>query len=420
MEDSAILLTTVQTKYELLRPLMDERMRRQWAAAEALALKRGGVTVVAKATGLSRTTIGEGIRELRERTNLGVEDESCISELPKRVRHPGGGRHPLKVNDPTLVRDLEALIEPTTRGDPQSPLRWTCKSTRNLAEALSRQEHRVSYQTVAVLLRDLGYSLQALRKTREGGSHPDRDAQFRHINRQVIAFQERGQPVVSVDTKKKELVGDFKTAGREWQPEGAPEEARMYDFKDKHLGKVIPRGVYDLTWDEGWVSIGVDRDTAQFAAEALRRWWQEMGSEVYPGAQGLLITADSGGSNGRRSRLWKVALQELADLLGFAISVCHFPPGTSKWNQIEHRMFSHLTQNWRGRPLVSRAVIVNLIGHTTTGTGLEIEAELDTGTYKTGIKVTDEELAAVRITRDSFHGEWNYTISPKRIDQPIS
>jgi hypothetical protein len=420
MEDSAILLTTVQTKYELLRPLMDERMRRQWAAAEALSLKRGGVTVVAKATGLSRTTIGEGIRELRERTNLGVEDESCISELPKRVRHPGGGRHPLKVNDPTLVRDLEALIEPTTRGDPQSPLRWTCKSTRNLAEALSRQGHRVSYQTVAVLLRDRGYSLQALRKTREGGSHPDRDAQFRHINRQVIAFQERGQPVVSVDTKKKELVGDFKTAGREWQPEGAPEEARMYDFKDKHLGKVIPRGVYDLTWDEGWVSIGVDHDTAQFAAEALRRWWQEMGSEVYPGAQGLLITADSGGSNSRRSRLWKVALQELADLLGFAISVCHFPPGTSKWNQIEHRMFSHLTQNWRGRPLVSRAVVVNLIGHTTTRTGLEIEAELDTGTYKKGIKVTDDELAAVRITRDSFHGEWNYTISPKRIDQPIS
>jgi hypothetical protein len=420
MEDSAILLTTVQTKYELLRPLMDERMRRQWAAAEALSLKRGGVTVVAKATGLSRTTIGEGIRELRERTNLGIEDESCISGLPKRVRHPGGGRHPLKVNDPTLVRDLEALIEPTTRGDPQSPLRWTCKSTRNLAEALSRQGHRVSYQTVAVLLHDLGYSLQGLRKTREGGSHPDRDAQFRHINRQVVAFQERGQPVVSVDTKKKELVGDFKTAGQEWQPEGAPEEARMYDFKDKHLGKVIPRGVYDLTWDQGWVSVGVDHDTAQFAAEALRRWWQEMGSEVYPGAQGLLITADSGGSNSRRSRLWKVAIQELADLLGFAISVCHFPPGTSKWNQIEHRMFSHLTQNWRGRPLVSRAVIVNLIGHTTTGTGLEIEAELDTGTYKTGIKVTDEELAAVRITRDSFHGEWNYTISPKRIVQFIS
>jgi Rhodopirellula transposase DDE domain len=419
MEGSAIL-TTVRIKYEHLRPLMDERMRRQWAAAEALSLKRGGVTIVAKATGLSRTTIGEGVRELRERTDLGIEDESYISELPTRVRHPGGGRHPLKVNDPTLVRDLEALIEPTTRGDPQSPLRWTCKSTRNLAGALSRQGHRVSYQTVAVLLHELGYSLQALRKAREGGSHPDRDAQFRHINRQLIAFQERGQPVVSVDTKKKELVGDFKTAGQEWQPEGAPEKARVYDFKDKHLGKVIPRGVYDLTWNEGWVSVGVDHDTAAFAAETLRRWWQEMGSEVYPGAQGLLITADSGGSNSRRSRLWKVAIQELADLLGFPISVCHFPPGTSKWNQIEHRMFSHLTQNWRGRPLVSRAVIVDLIGHTTTRSGLEIEAELDTGTYKKGIKVTDDELAAVRITRDDFHGEWNYTISPKRIDQLIS
>ena len=390
------------------------------AASEALSLKRGGVTVVARATGLSRTTIGQGMRELRERANLGIEDECRISELPTRVRHPGGGRHPLKVNDPTLVRDLEALIEPTTRGDPQSPLRWTCKSTRNLAEALSRQGHRVSYQTVAVPPHDLGYSLQALRKTREGGSHPDRDAQFRHINRQVIVFQERGQPVVSVDTKKKELVGDFKTAGQEWQPEGTPEKTRVHDFKDKQLGKVIPRGVYDLTWNEGWVSVGVDHDTARFAAETLRRWWQEMGSEVYPEARGLLITADSGGSNSRRSRLWKVSIQELADLPGFPISVCHFPPGTSKWNQIEHRMFSHLTRNWRGRPLVSRAVIVNLIGHTTTKAGLEIEAELDTGTYKKGIKVTDDELAAVRITRDDFHGEWNYTISPKRIVQLIS
>lgn len=419
MEDSAIL-DTVRTKYELLRPLMDERMRRQWAASEALSLGRGGVTLVAQATGMSRTTIGEGMRELRERTNLGIEDETCISELPTRMRHPGGGRHPLKVNDPTLVRDLEALIEPTTRGDPQSPLRWTCKSTRNLAEALSRQGHCVSYQTVVVLLHELGYSLQALRKTREGGAHPDRDAQFRYINQQVIAFQERGQPVVSVDTKKKELVGDFKTAGQEWQPEGTPEEARISDFRDKDLGKVIPRGVYDLTWNEGWVSVGVDHDTAPFAAETLRRWWQEMGSEVYPEAQGLLITADAGGSNSYRSRLWKVAIQELADLLGFPISVCHFPPGTSKWNQIEHQMFSHLTQNWRGRPLVSRAVIVNLIGHTTTRTGLEIQAELDTGTYKKGIKVTDDELAAVRITRDNFHGEWNYTISPKRIVQLIS
>jgi hypothetical protein len=320
----------------------------------------------------------------------------------------------LTADDPTLLRDLEALIEPTTRGDPQSPLRWTCKSTRNLAEALSRQGHRASHQTVSVLLHELGYSLQALRKTLPSGSHPDRDAQFRHIDRQVVAFQGRGQPVVSVDTKKKELVGDFKNAGREWQPAGRPGEARIYDFEDKRLGKVIPRGVYDLTWDEGWVSVGVDHDTAQFAAETLRRWWQEMGSQVYSGAEGLLITADSGGSNSSRSRLWKVAIQELADLLGFPVSVCHFPPGTSKWNKIEHRMFSHLTRNWRGRPLESRAVVVNLIGQTTTREGLEVRAELDTGRYKKGIKVTDEELGKVSITREEFHGEWNYTISPKR------
>jgi Rhodopirellula transposase DDE domain len=413
MEDSAIV-DTVRTKLDLLRPLMDERMRRQWAAAEALSLRRGGVTLVSRATGLSRTTIGEGIRELRERAHLEIEDESGIGELPTRIRRPGGGRHPAKVNDPTLVPDLEALIEPTTRGDPQSPLRWTCKSTRKLADALSQKGHRVSYQTVALLLHELGYSLQAPRKTREGSSHRDRDAQFRHINRQVTAFQGRGQPVVSVDTKKKDLIGDFKQAGREWQPEGAPEKVRMYDFADKQLGKVIPRGIYDLTWDEGWVSVGIDHDTAQFAAETLHRWWQEMGSPMYPQADRLLITADSGGSNSSRSRLWKVSIQELADLLSFPISVCHFPPGTSKWNQIEHRMFCHITQNWRGRPLVSRGVAVHLIGQTTTRAGLEVNAELDTASYKRGIKVTDDELAAVRIKRDRFHGEWNYTISPKQ------
>jgi Rhodopirellula transposase DDE domain len=413
MGESATL-DTVRAKFEHLRPLMDERMRRQWAASEALALHRGGVTVVAQATGLSRTTIGEGMRELRERTNLGIEDETWVSELPRRVRRPGGGRHPLKEDDATLIQDLEALIEPTTRGDPQSPLRWTCKSTRNLAEALGLQGHQISYPTVALLLNDLGYSLQGNRKTREGGSHADRDAQFAHIHRQVRAAQEQGQPVVSVDTKKKELVGDFRNAGREWQPEGTPEEVRIYDFKDKRLGKVIPRGVNDLTWDEGWVSVGIDHDTAQFAAETLRRWWQEMGSLVYPGATRLLITADSGGSNSRRSRLWKVSIQDLADLLGFPIRVCHFPPGTSKWNPIEHRMFCHITQNWRGRPLVSRGVVVNLIGNTTTQTGFQIQAALDANSYETGIKVTDEELAAVRITRDAFHGEWNYTISPRQ------
>ena len=304
-------------------------------------------------------------------------------------------------------------IEPTTRGDPQSPLRWTCKSTRNLAEALSRHGHRVSYQTVAVLLHDLGYSLQAVRKTRGSGSHPDRDAQFRHINRQVVAFQGRGQPVVSVDTKKKELIGDFTNAGREWQPEGMPEEARISDFEDKRLGKVIPRGVYDLTWDEGWVSVGVDHDTAPFAAESLRRWWQEMGSQLYSEAEGLLVTADSGGRNSSRSRLWKVAIQELADLLRFPISVCHFPPGTSKWNKIEHRMFCHITENWRGRPLVSREVVVNLIGHTTTKTGLAIRSALDENIYPTGRAVTNQQMESLAIKRDTFHGEWNYTIQPK-------
>jgi hypothetical protein len=267
---------------------------------------------------------------------------------------------------------------------------------------------------VALLLHDLGYSLQALRKTRSSGSHPDRDAQFRHINGQVVAFQGRGQPVVSVDTKKKELIGDFKNAGREWQPAGRPGETRIHDFEDKRLGKVIPRGVYDLTWDEGWVSVGVDHDTAQFATQTLHRWWQEMGSRLYSGAEGLLITADSGGSNSSRSRLWKVSIQGLADLLGFPISVCHFPPGTSKWNKIEHRLFSHLTRNWRGRPLESRAVVVNLIGQTTTREGLEVQAELDAGRYRKGIRVTDDELDQVRITREEFHGEWNYTISPKR------
>ena len=405
---------SVRTKFDLLRPLMDERMRRQWAASEAISLKRGGVTVVARATGLSGTTIGQGIRELRERANLGIEDESCISEPPTRTRRPGGGRRPLKLSDSTLVRDLEALIEPTTRGDPQSPLRWTCKSTRDLAEALSRQGHRASYQTVALLLHDLGHSPQALRKTRPSGSHPDRDAQFRQVNRRVAAFQGRGQPVVSVDTRKKELVGDFKNAGREWQPAGRPGEARIYDLEDKRLGKVIPRGAYDLTWDEGWVSVGVDHDTAQFATQTPHRWWREMGSQSYPGAEGLLITADSGGSNSSRSRLRKVSIQGLADLLGFPVSVCHSPPGTSKWNKIEHRLFSHLTRNWRGRPLESRAVVVNLIGQTTTREGLEVQAELDAGRYRKGIRVTDDELDQVRITREEFHGEWNYTISPKR------
>jgi Rhodopirellula transposase DDE domain len=401
------LLEGIRNKFELLRPLMNERLRRQWAACETLTLPRGGVTVVAQATGLSRTTIWAGRKELRHQAARSPEEVQ-----PERVRAPGGGRHLVEDDDPTLLRDLEALVEATTRGDPQSPLRWTCKSTRNLAAELKRLGHRVSHVTVAALLHDLEYSLQANRKTREGQDHPDRDAQFEHINQQVRAFQGQGQPVVSVDAKKKELVGDFKNPGREWHRRGHPEEVRAKDFPDKQLGKVIPEGVYDLTHNEGWVSVGIDHDTADFAAESIRRWWQEMGRPLYPRAKKLLLTADAGGSNGYRSRLWKVALQRLADDLGLRISVCHFPPGTSKWNKIEHRMFCHITKNWRGKPLSSRAVAVNLIGNTKTKTGLQIQAELDTNTYPTGIEVSDEELAAVHIVRDVFHGEWNYTIAP--------
>lgn len=408
MENSAIV-EAVRNKFELLRPLLNERLRRRWAAAEALSLPRGGVRIVAEATGLARTTIWAGTRELRRQVDAPTDDRNA-----QRVRRPGGGRHFREDEDPTLVRDLEALVEPTTRGDPQSPLRWTCKSTRNLADELQRQGHRISHATVATLLGNLGYSLQANRKTREGGEQPDRDAQFRYINRRVLAFQRARQPVISVDAKKKELVGDFKNPGREWHPQGSPPEVRMHDFADKLLGKVIPQGVYDLTRNEGWVSVGIDHDTALFSTATVRRWWEEMGSPAYPGAKRLLITADAGGSNGVRPRLWKVAVQGLADATGLRVSVCHFPPGTSKWNKIEHRMFSHITKNWRGRPLTSRAVVVSLIGHTRTKAGLRIHAELDTNVYETGIEVSDEEFEAVRIVRDKFHGEWNYTILPNQ------
>ncbi|SRR6266516_159430 len=401
------ILEAVRRKFELLRPLMNERMRRHWAACEAMTLQRGGVTLVAEATGLSRTTIWAGLREIRH------PDEVPTDDLPReRSRHAGAGRPFLEQVDSTLVEDLEALVEATTRGDPQSPLRWTCKSTRNLAEELNSQGHRVGYRTVASLLHGLDYSLQANRKTREGSSHPDRNAQFEYINRQVRTFQRAGQPTVSVDSKKRELIGDFKNPGQEWRPAGTPEEVRAKDFPDKLLGKVTPSGVYDLTYNEGWVSVGIDHNTSEFAAETIRRWWYEMGAPVYPDADRLLVTADAGGSNGYRCRLWKVALQRLADTIGLRIVVCHFPPGTSKWNKIEHRMFCHITKNWRGKPLLSRAVVVNLIGNTKTKAGLHIQAELDTNAYETGIEVSDEELAAVRINKDTFHGEWNYTISP--------
>jgi hypothetical protein len=399
----------VRRKYLSLDPLLDERLRRLWAAAEAREIGWGGVTAVALATGLSQTTIAVGLRELQSVVAVGGAEA-----VRHRVRRLGGGRKTLAEHDPLLLKDLEALVDPVTRGDPQSPLRWTCKSTRKLAEGLQQQGHRVGYRTVAGLLGELGYSLQSNRKEREGASHPDRNAQFEYISDQVRRFQRRGQPVVSVDTKKKELVGDFKNSGREYHPEGHPEGVRVHDFLDKELGKAIPYGVYDMTANEGWVSVGIDHDTARFATETLRRWWANMGSKVYTKAKGLLVTADSGGSNGSRVRLWKVAVQELADAAGLRIKVCHFPPGTSKWNKIEHRMFCHITENWRGRPLRSLGVIVNLIGNTRTDAGLRIDAGLDTGRYPKGIEVSDEEMAGLRIKGDDFHGDWNYTISPRR------
>ena len=396
----------IRRKYQSLLPEMDERRRRQWAAAEARELGWGGVSLVARATGLSRPTIMAGLRELDQP----IPQRAAQAE---RVRRPGGGRRPLRRTTPALLPALEALVEPVTRGDPESPLRWTCKSTRRLAEELTRQGHRVGARTVAALLHEAGYSLQANRKTREGLSHPDRNAQFEYINASVARSLIRDQPAISVDTKKKELVGDFKNGGREWRPLGEPEEVRVHDFLDKTLGKAIPYGVYDMINDQGWVSVGIDHDTAQFAANSIRRWWGEMGRARFPKAKELLITADGGGSNGHRTRLWKVSLQVLADELGLTLHVCHFPPGTSKWNKIEHRLFSFITQNWRGKPLVSHQAIVSLIASTTTRTGLIVKAALDTNHYDTEIKVSDEELARLKLQRHEFHGDWNYTISPR-------
>jgi len=398
----AAQIASVAQKYQALAPLLHEKARRRWAACEAAALGRGGIALVATATGLSRPTIRAGLAELH----------SAADQADERIRRPGGGRPARTTTDRALLGDLQRLVDPATRGDPMSPLLWTCKSTRNLAETLTSMGHEVSHQTVGRLLAELGYSLQTNRKTEEGQDHPDRNAQFEHINRQVKSFQRRGQPVISVDTKKKELVGNYKNGGAEWQPAGEPTRVKAKDFPDKKLGKVAPYGVYDLTANEGWVSVGITHDTAAFAVESVRRWWYRMGQGLYADAAELLITADAGGSNGSRSRLWKVSVQRLADELGLQISVCHFPPGTSKWNKIEHRMFCHITENWRGRPLVSTAVVVNLIGSTTTKGGLRIKAALDSNQYETGIKVTDEQLQAVRIRKDTFHGEWNYVILP--------
>ena len=400
-------MKSLQEKYEFLRSELDERGRRLWAASEALALGRGGIVTVARATGLAERTIRRGQQELRR-------PAPSVAVASRRVRRPGGGRPRLVDEDPRVVGALEALVEPTARGDPRSPLRWTCKSTRRLAEELTRQGHRLSHTKVAQLLEGLGYSLQGTRKTKEGATHPDRNAQFAYINEQVQAFQRRGQPVVSVDTKKKELVGDFANGGREYQPKGQPEKVRVYDFVDKDLGKAIPYGIYDLTANCGWVSVGLDHDTAQFAVATLRRWWQQMGRKVYGKARELLITADGGGSNGSRCRLWKVELQRLADETGLTITVCHFPPGTSKWNKIEHRMFCHITENWRGRPLINHEVIVSLIANTTTKAGLQIKAALDSGPYPTGLKVTEEQMRTLNLHPADFHGEdWNYLIKPR-------
>lgn len=394
---------TLQAKFAALAPEMTERARRIWAATEAIALGRGGISLVHSATGLARSTIARGMREVRAGVVL----------APGRTRHEGGGRRSLVATDETLLADLEALVEPGAAGDPQSPLRWTSKSTRNLAVALQGMGHSVGPRTVAQLLKDIGYSLQANRKTRESASHADRDAQFGYINRQVKRRQRAGQPVISVDTKKKELVGDFKRPGREYRPKKNPERVRVHDFIIPELGKAIPYGVYDVTQNSGWVSVGVNHDTATFAVSSINRWWNTMGAPIYPNAESLLITADCGGSNGPRVRLWKLELQRFADETGLSVTVCHFPPGTSKWNKIEHRLFSYISANWRGRPLTSLAVIVSLIASTRTATGLHVRCELDEAEYAKGAKVTDEEMAALKVRKHRFHGDWNYTIYPR-------
>jgi transposase len=394
----------IAARYEALKSQLDERSRRLLAAAESQAIGKGGISLVARATGISRPVIRQGITDLN---NPGL--------AAGRVRREGGGRKRAVVKDVSLRTDLEGLLEATTRGDPEAPLRWTCKSVRQLTAELRRMKHKVSHQVVADLLHELGYSLQANRKTKEGAGHPDRNAQFEHLNGKVKWSLGRRQPVISVDTKKKELVGDFKNGGRELRPKGQPELVRVHDFVDPDLGRATPYGVYDLGRNSGWVSVGMDHDTAEFAVETIRRWWRSMGRPAYPHANRLLITADAGGSNGSRLRLWKIELQKLADETGLRIAVCHFPPGTSKWNKIEHRLFSHISQNWRGKPLRSFQTIVNLIAATATTTGLTVHAELNTDAYQAGIKVSDQELAQVKIRRDRFHGDWNYEIQPHRL-----
>jgi transposase len=394
----------IRRRYETLGGAVDERVRRLFVAAESLAIGHGGQVAVSRATGVSRTTIQQGIRELQQPELRAVKG---------RVRRPGGGRKSAVELDPTLRDALEQLVEPTSRGDPESPLRWTLKSVRKLAAELKAQGHQTSHRVVAELLHVMGYSLQANQKTLEGTDHPDRNAQFEYLNAAVQQQLWAGEPSISVDTKKHELIGPFKNGGRELRPKGEPEQVLVHDFLIPELGRVSPYGVYDLAQNEAWVSVGIDHDTAAFAVESIRRWWWSMGQPVYPDATRLLITADAGGSNGYRLRLWKLELQKLADETGLEIAVCHFPPGTSKWNKIEHRLFSAITQNWRGKPLVSHEVVVNLIGATTTETGLRVTSKLDTNRYPAGRKVSDDELAVIHLRRDAFHGDWNYSLLPR-------
>jgi transposase len=393
---------TLKERYKNILPFLTEKQKRIYVGNEANLLGFGGISEVSRHTGVSRRVISEGIKELRN------PDEFTFD----RIRKGGAGRKLMLESDKTLIADLERLLEPDTRGDPESPLRWTCKSLRNLAEALKAMNHKTSHRMVGKLLHELRYSLQANRKTQEGGTHPDRNAQFEYINDTVKKFHANMQPVISVDAKKKENVGEYKNNGKEWHPKGTPEKVKVYDFEDKELGKVCPYGVYDMGENMGWVSVGIDHDTASFAVESIRRWWNTMGNEIYNSAKELLITADGGGSNSRRSRLWKKEIQKLANETGLKIKVCHFPPGTSKWNKIEHRLFSYISQNWRGKPLVSHEVIVNLIASTKTSKGLKVKCQLDENKYPKGIKVSNEELSAVNISHDSFHGEWNYSIEP--------
>jgi DNA-binding phage protein len=392
----------IRVRYETLAPFLNERTRRLFAASEALTAGRGGIAAVARAIGIARSTIGRGLAELSD-------DAAATTE---RVRRSGGGSKPATETQPGLVAALEALVQSSIRGDPEAPLRWVSKSQRHLSAALAQQGFTAGQKLVGRLLVKLEFSLQANRKTREGTQHPDRNAQFEHINAAVLAFQAAGEPVISVDTKKKELVGDFKNAGRELRPKGQPEPVRVHDFAIPELGKAVPYGVYDIAANAGWVNLGITHDTAVFAVESIRRWWHELGAARYPKATRLLITADCGGSNGVRLRLWKRELQALADQLGIAITVNHLPPGTSKWNRIEHRLFAFITQNWRGKPLVSHQVIVQLIANTTTTTGLTVACRLDKASYEKGIKVSDTEMAALNIHPDTFHGEWNYTFRP--------